>query len=94
TQGRLRIGGAEATEARPDRKPVATAATGPPPWSVMNAPDVPRHQIRALHTDTTVTVYQAYTPSIGLPAAREGRFPSSWKRERMTWIKPSYLIIT
>ncbi|MEE2036967.1 DUF4291 domain-containing protein [Nocardiopsis sp. CT-R113] len=57
----------------------------------MNSPDVPRHQIRALHTDTTVTVYQAYTPSIGLPAAREGRFPSSWKRERMTWIKPSYL---
>ncbi|MFD3683780.1 DUF4291 domain-containing protein [Nocardiopsis sp. NPDC058631] len=57
----------------------------------MNVPDVPRHQIRALHTDTTVTVYQAYTPSIGLPASREGRFPSSWKRERMTWIKPSFL---
>lgn len=54
----------------------------------------PRYQIRALHTDITVTVYQAYAPSIGLPAARDGRFPSSWKRERMTWIKPSYLIIT
>ncbi|MFJ9553503.1 DUF4291 domain-containing protein [Nocardiopsis sp. NPDC101807] len=57
----------------------------------MNAPDAPRHQIRALHTDTTVTVYQAYTPSIGFPAAQEGRFPSSWKRERMTWIKPSFM---
>ncbi|GAA0972995.1 DUF4291 domain-containing protein [Nocardiopsis tropica] len=57
----------------------------------MNAPDVPRYQIRALHTDTSVTVYQAYTPSIGLPAARQGRFPSSWKRERMTWVKPSFM---
>ncbi|MFE5936735.1 DUF4291 domain-containing protein [Streptomyces sp. NPDC056470] len=51
----------------------------------------PTHQIRALHTDSTVTVYQAYDPSIGLPAAREGRFPPAWKRDRMTWIKPSFL---
>ncbi|MFE9246168.1 DUF4291 domain-containing protein [Nocardiopsis sp. NPDC006938] len=48
-------------------------------------------QIRAAFTDTAVTVYQAYTPGIGVPAAREGRFPSTWKRERMTWIKPSFL---
>ncbi|MFI8965567.1 DUF4291 domain-containing protein [Streptomyces sp. NPDC053493] len=54
-------------------------------------PAVPKHQIRALHTDTTVTVYQAYRPSIGLPAARDGRFPAEWKRDRMTWIKPSFL---
>ncbi|WP_017568948.1 DUF4291 domain-containing protein [Nocardiopsis halotolerans] len=53
--------------------------------------DVPRHQIRAQHTDTTVTVYQAYAPHLGLPAAREGRFPAAWKRDRMTWIKPSFL---
>ncbi|MFF2726566.1 DUF4291 domain-containing protein [Streptomyces sp. NPDC058008] len=52
---------------------------------------VPRHEIRAQHTATTVTVYQAYPPSIGLPAARDGRFPSAWKRDRMTWIKPSFL---
>ncbi|WP_327376293.1 DUF4291 domain-containing protein [Streptomyces sp. NBC_01216] len=51
----------------------------------------PKHQIRAVHTDTTVTVYQAYNPSIGLPTARDGRFPVAWKRERMTWIKPSFL---
>ncbi|MFE5298532.1 DUF4291 domain-containing protein [Streptomyces sp. NPDC056632] len=51
----------------------------------------PRHRIRAVHTATTVTVYQAYTPSIGLPAARDGRFPATWKRDRMTWIKPSFL---
>ncbi|WP_405759187.1 DUF4291 domain-containing protein [Streptomyces sp. NBC_01420] len=55
------------------------------------ASTVPRHQIRALHTAGTVTVYQAYTPSLGLPAARDGRFPAAWKRDRMTWIKPSFL---
>ncbi|MFJ7626123.1 DUF4291 domain-containing protein [Streptomyces sp. NPDC097595] len=51
----------------------------------------PQHEIRALHTGETVTVYQAYTPSLGLPAARDGRFPAAWKRDRMTWIKPSFL---
>ncbi|MFV5992529.1 DUF4291 domain-containing protein [Streptomyces sp. NPDC056231] len=57
----------------------------------MTAPTRPQHEIRAQYTDTTVTVYQAYTPSIGLPAARDGRFPAAWKRDRMTWIKPSFL---
>ncbi|TXS35935.1 DUF4291 domain-containing protein [Streptomyces sp. OR43] len=57
----------------------------------MTAPTPPQHEIRALHTDTTVTVYQAYTPALGLPAARDGRFPPAWKRDRMTWIKPSFL---
>ncbi|MEU9073853.1 DUF4291 domain-containing protein [Kitasatospora sp. NPDC004745] len=53
---------------------------------------VPKHQIRALHTPTTVTVYQAYAPEIGLPAALDGRrFPAAWRRDRMTWIKPSFL---
>ncbi|MFJ3902901.1 DUF4291 domain-containing protein [Streptomyces sp. NPDC090025] len=51
----------------------------------------PQHQIRALHTDSTLTVYQAYAPAIALPAARDGRFPAAWKRDRMTWIKPSFL---
>ncbi|MBT2441176.1 DUF4291 domain-containing protein [Streptomyces sp. ISL-36] len=51
----------------------------------------PKYQIRALHTESTVTVYQAYGPSIGLPAVRDGRFPDAWKRDRMTWIKPSFL---
>lgn len=52
---------------------------------------VPNRQIRASHTDTTITVYQAYAPRLGEPAARDGRFPPAWKRERMTWIKPSFL---
>jgi hypothetical protein len=51
----------------------------------------PQNRIRALHTESTVTVYQAYAPHLGLPAARDGRFPAAWKRDRMTWIKPSFL---
>lgn len=57
----------------------------------MTAPPAPQHQIRAQHTATTITVYQAYSRFIGLPAARDGRFPAAWKRDRMTWIKPSFL---
>ncbi|MGS2641558.1 DUF4291 domain-containing protein [Streptosporangium sp. LJ11] len=51
----------------------------------------PKHGIRAVHSASTITVYQAYTPEIGLPAARCGRFPATWKRDRMTWVKPSFL---
>jgi hypothetical protein len=51
----------------------------------------PKHRVRAHYTADTITVYQAYTPGIGLPAARSGRFPSTWDRNRMTWIKPSFL---
>ncbi|MGW1085686.1 DUF4291 domain-containing protein [Streptomyces sp. NPDC002596] len=57
----------------------------------MTAPTRPQHEIRAQYTDTTVTVYQAYSPLIGRPAVRDGRFPDVWKRDRMTWIKPSFL---
>ncbi|MFE5853851.1 DUF4291 domain-containing protein [Streptomyces sp. NPDC056500] len=57
----------------------------------MQETNPPQRAIRALHTDTTITVYQAYTPELGLPAARDGRFPAAWKRTRMTWIKPSFL---
>ncbi|MGW1888539.1 DUF4291 domain-containing protein [Streptomyces sp. NPDC001970] len=51
----------------------------------------PQRRIRALHTPSTITVYQAYSPEIGIPAVRQGRFPAAWKRDRMTWIKPSFL---
>ncbi|MET9699024.1 DUF4291 domain-containing protein [Streptomyces sp. NPDC006529] len=54
-------------------------------------PPEPTRRIRAVHTADTITVYQAYGPHLGLPAARDGRFPPAWKRERMTWIKPSFL---
>ncbi|MCX4883248.1 DUF4291 domain-containing protein [Streptomyces sp. NBC_00847] len=51
----------------------------------------PQRGIRAAYADSTITVYQAYSPEIGLPAVRDGRFPAAWKRDRMTWIKPSFL---
>ncbi|MFE1801538.1 DUF4291 domain-containing protein [Streptomyces sp. NPDC059517] len=51
----------------------------------------PQHRIRAAHSESTITVYQAYSPEIGMPAVRAGRFPAAWKRDRMTWIKPSFL---
>ncbi len=47
----------------------------------------PHRRIRAAYTDTTITVYQAYAPRLGHPAAGDGRFPPAWKRDRMTWIK-------
>ncbi|EFL30691.1 conserved hypothetical protein [Streptomyces viridochromogenes DSM 40736] len=57
----------------------------------MNDRNEPRFRVRARHTESTITVYQAYRPEIGGPAARDGRFPAAWKRDRMTWIKPSFL---
>jgi hypothetical protein len=51
----------------------------------------PQREIRAAYGASTITVYQAYSPELGLPAARDGRFPAAWKRDRMTWIKPSFL---
>ncbi|MFC4017131.1 DUF4291 domain-containing protein [Micromonospora sp. GCM10011542] len=51
---------------------------------------VPPKQIRAVHTADTITVYQAYPPEIALPALANRRFVTPFKRERMTWIKPSF----
>ncbi|MGW1504036.1 DUF4291 family protein [Streptomyces mirabilis] len=42
--------------------------------------------IRAAYAASTITVYQAYSPEIGLPALRQGRIPAAWKRDRMTWV--------
>ncbi|MER5729176.1 DUF4291 domain-containing protein [Streptomyces sp. NPDC002138] len=66
--------------------PTSAEPTAPEP----TAPE-PTRRIRAAHTAGTITVYQAYSPRLGLPAARDGRFPPDWKRDRMTWIKPSFL---
>lgn len=74
----------------PDGMSAATPAPTPGAGTATGTV-IPRHQIRAVHTATTVTVYQAYAPHLGVPAARDGRFPPAWKRERMTWIKPSFL---
>ena len=48
-------------------------------------------EIRALHDRDSITVYQAYTPEIGVPAAEQGTFVPPFSRTRMTWIKPSFL---
>jgi hypothetical protein len=51
---------------------------------------VPYRQVRAAYTADAVTVYQAYPPEIADPAAAAGRFVPPFKRDRMTWIKPSF----
>ena len=48
-------------------------------------------RVRARYDDTTITVYQAYSHEIADAALRAGTFVPPFKRERMTWIKPSFL---
>ena len=50
-----------------------------------------QREVRAVYTDTTITVYQAYSAEVASPALSAGRFVPPFKRERMTWIKPSFL---
>jgi hypothetical protein len=52
---------------------------------------VPARQVRARYSADTITVYQAFSPEIALPALASGRFVPPFKRDRMTWIKPSFL---
>ncbi|QIS13518.1 DUF4291 domain-containing protein [Nocardia arthritidis] len=52
--------------------------------------ETPLRQIRAAYDDETVTVYQAYAPGIADAALAAGTFVAPFKRERMTWIKPSF----
>ena len=47
--------------------------------------------IRAKQTPNTITVYQAYSPEIADPAIKAQTFISPFSRQRMTWIKPSFL---
>ena len=51
---------------------------------------IPNRQIRAAYDADSITVYQAYPPAIARSAAAAGRFGAGFKRERMTWIKPSF----
>lgn len=55
-------------------------------------PTVPQRQIRALYDDDTITVYQAYKPSIADPAVATQKLTASpdFKPGRMTWVKPSW----
>lgn len=52
----------------------------------------PARQVRAVFDDETITVYQAYSAAIAVPAAVSGTFAATpFKLDRMTWIKPSFL---
>lgn len=48
-------------------------------------------EIRAVYTDSTIRVYQAYNNAIADEAVRLGTFGGRFSRTRMTWIKPSFL---
>ncbi|MGK8523130.1 DUF4291 domain-containing protein [Nocardia asteroides] len=48
-------------------------------------------RIRAVYDEHTIVVYQAYAPQIAEPARAGGTFVAPFRRERMTWIKPSFL---
>jgi hypothetical protein len=52
----------------------------------------PHRQIRASYDDTTITVYQAYSASIALPAVEQQKLNASsdFLFTRWTWIKPSW----
>ena len=52
---------------------------------------VPYRQVRATYSEQTITVYQAYSDAIADRALAAGTFVAPFKRERMTWIKPSFL---
>jgi len=51
----------------------------------------PQRQIRAAFSQNTITVYQAYSHEIATPSLLAGRLVPPFSRERMTWIKPSFL---
>jgi Domain of unknown function (DUF4291) len=81
----------------PLERPGCVSAAGPLRISVAHATPtghdggMRQREVRAAYTDTTITVYQAYPAEIASPALRAGRFVPPFKRERMTWIKPSFL---
>ena len=57
----------------------------------MGEAGIPERQVRALFDDDTITVYQAYRSEIADAALAAGTFVAPFKRDRMTWIKPSFL---
>jgi hypothetical protein len=51
---------------------------------------VPPREVRACFNETTLRVYQAFSPEIAGPATTAQTFVPPFKRTRMTWIKPSF----
>lgn len=60
-------------------------------FDMLIAMKAPYRQIRAVYTEESITVYQAYDPPVAVPAVAAQRFVAPFKRGRMTWIKPSFL---
>lgn len=54
-------------------------------------PSMSFRQVRASFTGQAIVVYQAYSPQIADVAVAAGTFVAPFKRDRMTWIKPSFL---
>ena len=50
-----------------------------------------KREIRAVYTEETIRVYQAYSKLIAQEAVLKGTFGEHFKMDRMTWIKPSFL---
>lgn len=50
----------------------------------------PLREVRAVFDEHTLTVYQAYSAAIADPALAAGTFVPPFKRDRMTWVKPSF----
>lgn len=48
-------------------------------------------EIRAVYTNETIRVYQAYNKTIAEEAVNNGTFGAHFSMDRMTWIKPSFL---
>jgi Domain of unknown function (DUF4291) len=53
----------------------------------------PFRQIRARYDARTIVVYQAFSPAIARPALEAQRFVAPFSFERMTWVKPSFLLL-
>jgi len=58
---------------------------------MQECPPTPMRQVRAAFDTSTITVYQAYSAAIAVPAIAAQIFVAPFSLNRMTWIKPSFL---
>ena len=57
---------------------------------IIDQNDAVSYEIRAVYSDSTVRVYQAFNSRIAGEAVENGTFGRSFDLSRMTWIKPSF----
>ena len=58
---------------------------------LIGAAKMNKKEIRAVYSEKTIRVYQAYCDDIADEAIGLGTFGKKFKMDRMTWIKPSFL---